>query len=221
MANQSTDNLVEIADLRDNIVLLKNGSLRAVLEVSAINFELRSEAEQSGILQNFQNFLNSVDFPLQIVVNSRQLNMDEYIKTLDAAADNTDNELLKIQAAEYGKFIKELLDLSNIMSKKFYVVLPFYIYETPSKSGMLQSVKSIFNPSGVVKRINDAEIETYRTQLMQRTELVLDGLLTLGLKAQLLEGDALKNLYYQLYNPGESAPKQPTEGETAAAQTNG
>ncbi|HVZ11119.1 MAG TPA: hypothetical protein VG941_01735 [Candidatus Paceibacterota bacterium] len=212
MPNLSTKNLVEIADIQGNVVLLTNGSLRAVIEVSAINFELRSEGEQMGILGNFQNFLNSIDFPLQIVVNSRQLNMDEYIKTLDAAADNTQNELLKIQAVEYAKFVKELLELSNIMSKKFYVVLPFYIYETPSKSGILKSFQSIFNPGGVIKRINPEELEKYRVQLMQRAELVMDGLISLGLKVKLLEQGELMDLYYGLYNPGEkrvAPPEQP------------
>lgn len=212
MANISTKDLVEIADIQDSIVLLKNGSLRAVIEVSAINFELRSEGEQVGILQNFQRFLNSIDFPLQIVVNSRELNMDEYMKLLDQTGEKLQNELLKIQAAEYSKFIKELLELSHIMSKKFYIVLPFYIYETPTKTGIFQSFKSIFSPSSVVKKINQQEIETYRTQLMQRTDLVLDGLLSLGVKAKLLEQQDLINLYYGLYNPGEKSVVQTPAG---------
>lgn len=203
MANTTTKDLVEVADIQDSVVLLKNGSLRAVIEVSALNFELRSEGEQVGILQNFQRFLNSVDFPLQMVVNSRQLNMDEYLKLLDQTAETLKNELLKIQAVEYAKFIKELLELSHIMSKKFYIVLPFYIYEQPTKTGIMQSVKSVFNPKGVVKKINQSEIETYRTQLMQRTDLVMDGLLSTGLKARLLEQEELTNMYYALYNPGE------------------
>src|SRR3989338_10202246 len=115
MADTSTKNLVEIADIQKNVVLLNNGSLRAVIEVSAVNFELRSEDEQIGILQNFQSFLNSIDFPLQMVVNSRQLNMDEYLKSVDAVIESTENELMKIQATEYAKFVKELLTLSNIM----------------------------------------------------------------------------------------------------------
>ncbi|HZZ99616.1 MAG TPA: hypothetical protein VFK07_02835 [Candidatus Paceibacterota bacterium] len=215
----STENLVEISDIRGNAVLLKNGSLRAVLEVSAINFELRSEAEQMGILQNFQNFLNSIDFPLQIMVSSRQLKMDEYLKSIDAAAESSQSELLKIQAQEYAKFINELLELSNIMSKNFYIILPFYIYETPTKTGILKSFGSIFSPSQVAKKINETEMDTYKAQLMQRVDLVLDGLLTLGLKAQLLEEEALKNLYYQLYNPGE--PELQTQAGEAEQNTNG
>lgn len=203
MATQSTKNLVTIADIKDSIVLLKNGSLRAVIEVSAVNFELRSEEEQTGILQNFQRFLNSIDFPLQMIVNSRQLNMDEYLKKVDAVAESATNELLKIQAIEYSKFVKELLELSNIMTKHFYVVLPFYVYETPSKIGFLETAKGLFSKSQTVIQIKPEQLETYRTQLMQRAELILDGLIGVGLKARLMEGQELNNLYYSLYNPGE------------------
>ncbi len=210
MPNPSTKNLVEIADIQGNAVLLTNGSLRAVIEVSAINFELRSEGEQMGILQNFQSFLNSVDFPLQMVINSRQLNMDEYLKSVDEVIESTQNELMKIQAAEYSKFIKELLDLSHIMSKKFYVVLPFYIYEKPTTSGLMQSFKSIFSPSSVVKKINPEELETYQTQLMQRVELVMDGLISMGLKTRLLEREELTNMFFGLYNPGDATKIAPT-----------
>ena len=202
MAVQSTKQLVEVANIIDNIVLLKNGSLRSVIEVSALNFELRSEGEQIAILQNFQRFVNSIDFPLQIMVSSRKLNIDEYLKLIDQSSNELTNELLKIQAAEYGKFIRELSVLSNIMSKKFYIVVPFYVFETPSKSGITQSIKSIFKPSAVVKELTPEQLETYRSQLLQRTELIFDGLIGMGLKAKTLEGDDLMNLFYGLYNPG-------------------
>lgn len=201
MAIQSTKQLVEISNIIDNIVLLKNGSLRAVIEVSALNFELRSEGEQIAILQNFQRFINSIDFPLQIVVNSRKLNIDEYLKLIDQFSNELTNELLKIQASEYSKFIGELSDLSNIMSKKFYIVVPFYVFEAPSKSGITQSIKSIFKPSAVVKELTPEQLETYKSQLLQRTELIFDGLIGLGLKAKTLEKDDLMNLFYGLYNP--------------------
>ncbi|MEK7603662.1 MAG: hypothetical protein AAB461_00900, partial [Patescibacteria group bacterium] len=131
MPNQSTEQLVPISDIREGVVILKNGSLCMVLEASAINFELRSNDEQVAILQNFQNFINSVDFPLQIVVSSRRLKIEEYIKTVDGIAESTENELLKIQTMEYSRFVKELSSLSNIMTKKFYIVISFYVYETP------------------------------------------------------------------------------------------
>ena len=209
MPTQSTKDLVSIADIQDSIVLLQNGSLRAVIEVSSINFELRSEEEQIGILQNFQRFLNSIDFPLQMVVNSRQLNMDEYLKMVDGVAEAATNELLKIQAIEYHKFVKELLELSNIMTKHFYVVLPFYVFETPTSTGVFQSIKGLFGSTQVVQQIKPEQLETYRTQLMQRADLILDGLIGIGLKARLLEGQELTSLYYGLYNPGDDMSVAP------------
>ena len=202
MATQSTKQLVDIADIIENIVILKNGSLRAVIEVSSINFELRSEGEQIAILQNFQRFLNSTDFPLQIVVNSRKLDIEDYVKLIDKSLESLTSELLKIQAAEYSKFIKELADLSNIMSKKFYIVVPFYVFEAPSKAGITESIKSIFKPSTIAKQLTPEQLSTYKNQLLQRVELVFDGLVGLGLKTRLLEGPELMNLYYGLYNPG-------------------
>ena len=212
MAVQSTKQLVEVANIVDNVVLLKNGSLRSVIEVSATNFELRSEGEQVAILQNFQRFVNSIDFPLQIVIHSRKLNIDEYLKLIDQSSASLTNELLKIQASEYSKFIKELSDLSNIMSKKFYIVVPFYVFETPTTSGITQSLKSIFKPSTVVKELTSEQLETYRSQLLQRTELIFDGLVGMGLRAKTLEKDDLMNLFYGLYNPGNKlTPKDGTE----------
>ncbi|OGN01269.1 MAG: hypothetical protein A3I26_03915 [Candidatus Yanofskybacteria bacterium RIFCSPLOWO2_02_FULL_43_10] len=208
MAVQSTKQLVEVANIVDNVVLLKNGSLRSVIEVSATNFELRSEGEQVAILQNFQRFVNSIDFPLQIVIHSRKLNIDEYLKLIDQSSASLTNELLKIQASEYSKFIKELSDLSNIMSKKFYIVVPFYVFETPTTSGITQSLKSIFKPSTVVKELTSEQLETYRSQLLQRTELIFDGLVGMGLRAKTLEKDDLMNLFYGLYNPGNKIAQQ-------------
>lgn len=201
VANQSTENLVPITDIRDGVVVLKNGSLRLVLGVSAINFELRSADEQVAILQGFQRFLNSADFPLQIIISSRKLDISTYLKTVDQVIESTENELMKIQATEYSRFIKELSALSNIMSKKFYVVIPFYIFETPQITGLTESLKGIFKPKEVAKELTDEQFNTYKNQLLQRAELVYGGLEGLGLKIRQLEDEELKNLYYQLYNP--------------------
>lgn len=201
MPIQSTKQLVEVSDMRENVVFLKNGSLRAVIEVSATNFELKSEAEQTAILQNFQNFLNSIDFPLQMVITSRKLDINEYLKLVDAATNELSNELLKIQAGEYSKFVKELAELANIMTKKFYIVVPFYVFETPSKTGLLKSLTSIFKPSTAVKQITDEQFQTYQSQLLQRVEITLDSLIGIGVRAKVLERDALMKIYYEIYNP--------------------
>jgi len=203
VSDQSTEQLVPIADIRESVVILKNGSLCMVLEVSAINFELRSNDEQVAILQNFQNFINSVDFPLQIVVSSRRLKIEEYIKTIDGIAEATENELLKIQAMEYSRFVKELSSLSNIMTKKFYIVVSFYAYETPGKTGLVESFKGIFGVKRVNQELTEEQLKNYKNQLVQRAELVYAGLNGLGVKLKPLEDEDLKKFYYELYNPGK------------------
>lgn len=202
MPIQSTKQLVEVADIRDNVVFLKNGSLRAIIEIAAVNFELKSEEEQTAVLQNFQSFLNSIDFPLQIAINSRKLDINDYIRLVDSATNTLTNELLKIQAAEYSKFVKELSDLANIMTKKFYIVVPFYIFETPGKTGILKSITSIFKPSTAVQQISDEQFSTYQGQLLQRVELTLDSLIGIGVKAKILGKEELMKIYYEIYNPG-------------------
>ena len=199
--NQSTLQLVEISEIRDNVVILKDGSLRAVVEVSAINFELRSEDEQNAILQGFQNFLNSVDFSLQMVVTSRRLFIDDYLKFVQDATSSVTNELLKIQSVEYVKFVKELSALANIMSKKFYIVIPFYIFENPSKAGISSSIKSLFGSGSSTRKLSEEKFATYKNQLLQRGELIYSGLVGLGLKTRLLEQEELTSLFYSLYNP--------------------
>jgi len=203
MPKQSTETLVPISDIREGLVVLKNGSLLMILEVSAINFELKSADEQIAILQSFQNFLNSVDFPLQIVVSSRELNMDNYLKMVDQVAESTGNELMKIQAYEYSRFIKELFSLSNIMSKKIYIIIQFYVYEAPKITGLVQSLKGMFKSKEISKELTEKQLGTYKGQLLQRAELVYGGLAGLGLQIRTLEDNELKNLYYQLYNPSK------------------
>ena len=204
----STQNLVAIREIRDSVLLLKDGSMRAIVEVSAINFELRSEDEQIGIIQNFQKFINSLDFPLHISILSRRLYIDTYLKLTLEATGQLDNELLRIQAVEYMKFIKELSGLINIMSKKFYIVVPFYIFEAPTKTGIFQSIKNTVAPASSTRQLTDEQFSIYRNQLMQRSELIFGGLVGLGLKTRLLERDELVQIFYGLYNPTASTTEE-------------
>lgn len=204
----STKDFVEVADIRDTVVVLKDGSLRSLLEVSSINFELKSVDEQTAIITAFQSFLNSIDFPLQIAVSSRKLDIGPYIKSLDALAQGVPNELMKIQAVEYARFIKGLTELANIMSKKFYIIVPLHIVETlgkgeeGQKTGVFDAFKSILGPSKFIKTISDPELENYKIQLQQRIEYVTGGVSGFGLEIKVLGKDELTNLYYSYYNPG-------------------
>lgn len=204
----TTQQLVAIHEIKDDVVILKDGSMRAIIEVSAINFELRSEDEQTAIIQNFQKFVNSIDFPLQLCMVSRRLYIDTYLKLAAEASGQIDNELLRIQASEYMKFIKELSSLTNIMSKKFYIVVPFYVFEAPSKTGFLQSIKSTVIPGTTLGQISEEKFSVYRNQLMQRAELVFGGLVGLGLRTRLLERDEIVQIFYNLYNPPTRTPEE-------------
>jgi len=203
--NQTTKDFVRIAEVRDTILVLKDGSLRSVIEVSSINFELKSADEQTAIIQGFQGFLNSIDFPLQITANSRKLDIDPYLKSLDGLTESLKNELLKIQAAEYARFIKGLTELTNIMAKKFYIVVPFHIIEavSPTGSGFFGALKSVVSPSKFIKTLTEEELENYKVQLGQRIEVVAEGLSGLGLQTKTLAGNELMNLFYSYYNPGQ------------------
>lgn len=203
----TTKEFVEISDIRDTIVILKDGSLRSVIEVNSMNFELKSADEQTAIIFAFESFLNSLDFPLQIAVKSRKLDIRPYLQSLDNLTQNIQNELLKVQAVEYTRFVKGLTELANIMSKKFYVVVPFYAIEavTATTGGIMDAFKSIFSPKQFVKSISDEELQNYKTQLDQRIGVISQGISGLGLETKVLSKDALINLFFEYYNPGHQA----------------
>lgn len=198
MANITTKDFVQIEDIKDDVVVLKGGSLRAVIEVNSMNFELKSQDEQTAIIQRFQDFLNSLDFPVQIAVSSRKLNIKGYLEEVDKIIDRQTNELLRIQASEYARFIKGLTELTNIMSKKFYIIVPFYITAL-QKSGL---IKGLFKSGKSGQSIKDSDFTNFKVQLEQRVNLVLDSISNTGLSGKRLNKEELANLYYQAYNPG-------------------
>lgn len=203
-SQNNTKQFIEIEDIREKSVILKDGSLRGIIEVGSINFELKSGEEQTAIISYFQNFLNSLDFSFQIAVISRKLNIDKYLKTLDQMRAVEENELMKIQINDYARFTRGLTELANIMSKKFYVVIPYYVQELGvEKQGILEGIKSIISPSKTVRKLSPEKFKDYQRQLVQRVEVVMGGLGTLGLKPRMLEAEELKTLFFSLYNPEE------------------
>ena len=200
MAEVSTKQFVEIQEVRDEVLILKDGSLRQVIRIGSINFELKSQDEQTAILQGFRDFLNALDFSLEIMVMSRKLNINSYLAMIDELIENQQNELMRIQAVEYSKFVKELTQLANIMAKDFFVIIPFYIGPR-TKGGVKEIFKSIFKPSETIKKLTPEEFSSYKAQLNQRVNLVYENLAGSGLGAKVLEEDELINLYYRFYNP--------------------
>ncbi len=195
----STQRYVDVEEVRDGVLVLKTGALRAVLLVSSINFDLKSSEEQDAIIAQYQNFLNSLDFPAQIVVQSRRFNIDPYIELLKAKEAQQMNELLRFQMREYQGFIKNLTEISNIMSKFFYVVVPFSPVEN-TQGGFFRKIGDIFNQKSTVG-LKSELFYTYRTQLMQRVEHVVAGLSPMGVRAAVLETEELIELLYNSYNP--------------------
>lgn len=199
MAEGNTKQFVGIQEIRDDVLILKDGSLRQIVQIGSTNFELKSQDEQLAILAGFRDLLNALDFSLEIMVMSRKLNVGKYLEFLNQVIEAQQNELMRIQAVEYSRFVKELTQLANIMSKNFFVVIPFYIGPRV-KGGMIQTIKSIFKPAGAAK-FNPEEFESYRTQLSQRVNLAYENLAGLGLGAKVLQKEELTNLFYRLYNP--------------------
>lgn len=210
MANEpSTSDLIQIQELRDGVLVLKDGSLRAVVKVSAINFELRSSDEQQAILQQFASFLNSVDFPIQMIVHSRRFDISEYLGTIRTVSEQLTNELLKIQAGEYIRFVAELSDLANIMQKNFYVALPLTVVAPSESKGILGGFKDLFKKSPAGQTLSPERLATYKMQLQQRADLIIGGLSGMGLTGEMLGQDGLMKLFNEVYNPVVPASQQP------------
>ncbi len=197
----STLKYVDIKTIKDGVVVLKNGSLRAVLLVSSINFDLKSSDEQIAIVGAYQNFLNSLDFPIQILVSSRKLNISAYLDMLKEKSREQRNELLKIQIIEYREFIQKLTEVTNIMSKYFYLVVPFAPVENESE-GILGKISHVFNPEENITE-HEELFETYKNQLWQRVDHVAAALGGTGLHFTALNTEELIEMYYGMYNPSE------------------
>lgn len=193
---------LDIHEIKESTVILKNQSLRAVLMVSSINFALKSQEEQDAIIYHFQNFLNSLDFSIQIVVSSRKLNIEDYYKTLMIREKEQSNELLKVQIGEYRNFIKELIEMSNIVNKTFYIVVPYSQTEELAEVG--KSFLSGLAPKDSAKKPTGFRSEDFvknRNQLMQRVQHIASGLSGVGVKMTTLNTQELIELFYMIYNP--------------------
>jgi type IV secretory pathway VirB4 component len=209
-SSKSTQEFVPVSEVRDGIIVLKDKSLRAVLLASSINFALKSEDEQTAFIVQFQNFLNSLDFSCEIFIQSRMLDIRPYIATLEAAYKNQLDDLMRIQIREYIEFIKSFTEAASIMTKNFFVVVP---YSPPSIS--LQGGFAGKLPFGGSKpNAADANrgFEEQVTQLEQRISIVQQGLVRCGVRTVQLGTEEAIELLYKLFNPGEEGKPMPVEG---------
>lgn len=201
MFGTPSQQFLDFSQIRKGTVILKNKALRGILLVSSINFELKSEDEQAAIIYQFQNFLNSLDFSCQIAVQSRRLNITGYFDKLKELENKQANELLKIQTAEYRKFIESLVEQGNIMRKEFLLVVPFTLSEAKGVSSGLSMMHSASDEYG---GLGKELFERCHEQLWQRMEFIAIGLKRCGLTAVPLTTPEIIELYWALYHPKEA-----------------
>jgi len=205
--SRSTQDFVPISEVRDGIVVLKDGSLRAVLLASSINFALKSEDEQTAFIVQFQNFLNSLDFSVQIFVQSRMLDIRPYVATLEAQYKQQLDDLMRIQIREYIEFIKSFTEAANIMTKNFFVVVPYTPAVIQKKSGPASLLPS-FGGKKSTEEVNRT-FEEQVSQLEQRISIVQQGLVRTGVRTVQLGTEEAIELLYKMFNPGEEGKPMP------------
>ena len=200
-----TQQFVPIKEVRDGVIILKDGSMRAILLASSLNFALKSADEQQSIIFQFQNFLNSLNFSIQISIQSRRLDIRPYIALLESRYKEQATDLMRLQTREYIEFIKSFTETTNIMTKTFFVVVPY----TPPILGGGGGGGSI--ASSFFSKKNSAEasaektenFEEHRSQLIQRLEVVQQGLVRCGIRVVQLGTEEMVEVFYKIFNPGD------------------
>jgi type IV secretory pathway VirB4 component len=198
---KTTQEFVPIQEIRDGIVILKDGSMRSIILASSLNFALKSSDEQNAIISQFQNFLNSLDFSIQIFIQSKRLDIRPYIALLEERYKEQLTELMKIQTREYIEFIKTFVDNSNIMTKGFFLVVP---YMPPILTAQNNPISNIIHKNNQPDVLNNEKFEEYRSQLEQRVGVVEQGLVRCGIRVAELGTEEVVELYYKIFNPGET-----------------
>ena len=203
VSSKATQEFVPIKEVRDGIVMLKDGSIRGVVLASSLNFSLKSEDERNAIILQFQDFLNSLDFGVQISIQSRRLDIRPYIALLEDRYKEQVNDLMKIQTREYIEFIKKFTETTNIMTKSFFVVVPYDPAIISIKGGI---TKGIFGKKSASEESKAKEVsfEENRTQLEQRVSLVEQGLVRCGIRVIRLGTEEVIELFYKIFNPGDT-----------------
>ena len=209
----STQNTLQIAEIRDGIVIMSDGSFRSVVMVKSINFDLMSPQEQEAVEYAYQGFLNSLYFPIQVFVRSQKVDLQPYIERLDRIRTEHDNMLLALLMDDYIGYIDQLAQQTNIMDKKFYIVIPYFpVVEvqkaiTQSKN-FFTGLNQLFNKTENHVVINEADLEKAKTELRNRVQAVLAGLLQCNIQGLPLDTQELIELYYDSYNPDTATRQQ-------------
>lgn len=203
--HSASQKFVPLRDIRNGVVVLKNGQMNMVLLATSINFALKSADEQAAILRQFQNFLNTIDFSLQIYVQSRRLDIKPYLEQLAAREADQYNDLMRIQLREYMNFVGTFVREVDIMSKNFFVVIPY----TPVNTDIKSNLSGLLGGKSPSVTIGEQDFAEHRTQLEQRVSVVEQGLNRIGVRTAALDDEALVELYYHIFNPGDIAGEVP------------
>ncbi len=209
----STQNALQIAEIRDGIVIMNDGSFRSVVMVKSINFDLMSPQEQEAVEYSYQGFLNSLYFPVQIFVRSQKVDLQPYIEKLDKIRTEHENMLLALLMDDYIGYIDQLARQTNIMDKKFYLVIPYFpvidVQKALSQSkNFFTGIAQLFNSKEDHVTINDADLEKAKTELRNRVQAVLGGLQQCNIQGLPLDTQELIELYYDTYNPDTATRQQ-------------
>jgi|SRR5665213_637481 len=209
----STQNTLEIAEIRDGIVILNDGTFRSVVMVKSINFDLMSPQEQEAVEYSYQGFLNSLYFPMQIFIRTQRVDLEPYIERLDKIRTEHDNMLLALLMEDYISYIDALSRQTNIMDKKFYIVVPFTPFDETEKAlteskNFLQGLVGMFNTKEKRVVINEADLERAKTELRNRVQAILSGLAQCNIQGLPLDTQELIELYYDTYNPDTATRQQ-------------
>ncbi|OGJ60341.1 hypothetical protein A3A67_03770 [Candidatus Peribacteria bacterium RIFCSPLOWO2_01_FULL_51_18] len=198
----STQRFLPIAEIREDAVVLKNGGLRAILKVNALNFNLKSEVEQQGIISGYQGFVNTLIFPIQILIRSTRLNIDPYIKGLENRAEKQTSLLLREQTNDYAQFMQKLVEIADIMQKSFYVIVPVDA-PTKAKRGLIARFLEWLSVDDTRTKAQqrNREFRSFSKILRDRITLIQSGLENVGISMRRLKTEEIIQLYYTIYNP--------------------
>ena len=211
----STQQAIDIAGVKDGIMIMKDGSYRLVLQVAAINFSLKSEQEQNSLIFQYQSFLNSLHFPVQIVIRSRRLDLAPYLKKLEDKTKTQTNELIRMQTEDYIGFISQLIGMANIMKKTFYAVVSF----NPISVRQVGIFDRFFSKGQVFDhiKISDADFQAHTGKLRERANTLASGLGSMGLHCFQLTTEQVIETFYQIYNPDEAAKERVTDANAISS----
>jgi hypothetical protein len=207
----STQNTLQLSEVRDNMVIMADGSMRAVVACKSINFDLMSDREREGVEYSYQNFLNSLNFPVQILVRSQRVDIGQYLDKLVDIRKNQDNMLLGVLMDDYINYIDILSQEANIMEKAFYVVVPYF--PKGDAANFVEQGKGFFGklfarPTNVVTKIDNATYQKAKDEIKNRVDNVIAGMFQIGVQSAQLDTKSLGELYYNFYNP-DTALRQP------------